>query len=182
MTCSPTATCSAARSRPTNPPEKDDDMTTTPNTTNLSDLVYGDWEWDEQADRPANIYPARITGRWASGVEFATDRATAETHRRGADRHTRQPSPPRIATRSLGGPHDGDARRRPVSSTATSPTPTACIATASDGSGRSGPTDHHHRRRRRRLRRPRRRRIVEWTRPSAHGTEHRRRRRAALAA
>jgi hypothetical protein len=44
----------------------------------LPDLVYGDWEWDDEADRPGNVYPARIVSRWGGGVEFLTDRATAE--------------------------------------------------------------------------------------------------------
>lgn len=44
--------------------------------TTLTDQVYGDWEWNEQTNRPDNIYPARITGRWSGGVEFLTDRAT----------------------------------------------------------------------------------------------------------
>jgi hypothetical protein len=44
----------------------------------LPDLVYGDWEWDEAADRPGALYPARIVSRWSGGVEFLTDRATAE--------------------------------------------------------------------------------------------------------
>lgn len=44
----------------------------------LTDLVYGDWEWDTAANRPGNTYAAQITGRWGGGVEFRTDKATAE--------------------------------------------------------------------------------------------------------
>jgi hypothetical protein len=46
--------------------------------TALPDLVYGDWEWNEAADRPGATYPAVIVSRWSGGVEFLTDRPTAE--------------------------------------------------------------------------------------------------------
>ena len=47
-------------------------------TTLLPHRVYGDWEWNHTTNRPDNIYPARIISRWSGGVEFLTDRATAE--------------------------------------------------------------------------------------------------------
>ena len=47
-------------------------------TTRLPHLVYGDWEWNETANRPGNLYPALIVSQWSGGVEFLTDEATAK--------------------------------------------------------------------------------------------------------
>jgi len=46
----------------------------------LPHLVYGDWEWewDHDTNRPGNLYPVRIISEWSGGVEFLTDRKTAE--------------------------------------------------------------------------------------------------------
>lgn len=47
-------------------------------TTPLPHRVYGDWEWNHTTNRPDNIYPASIISRWSGGVEFLTDKATAQ--------------------------------------------------------------------------------------------------------
>jgi hypothetical protein len=47
-------------------------------TAPLPHLVYGDWEWDQTTNRPGNLYPALIVSRWSGGVEFLTDKVTAE--------------------------------------------------------------------------------------------------------
>ena len=47
-------------------------------TAPLPHLVYGDWEWDQTTNRPGNLYPALIVSHWSGGVEFLTDKVTAE--------------------------------------------------------------------------------------------------------
>ena len=47
-------------------------------TAPLPHLVYGDWEWDHTTNRPGNLYPALIVSHWSGGVEFLTDKVTAE--------------------------------------------------------------------------------------------------------
>jgi len=47
-------------------------------TAPLPHLVYGDWEWDQTTNRPGNLYPALIASHWSGGVEFLTDKVTAE--------------------------------------------------------------------------------------------------------
>ena len=47
-------------------------------TTPVPHLVYGDSERNNITNRPDNLYPARIISQWNGGVEFLTDKQTAE--------------------------------------------------------------------------------------------------------